>query len=163
MSELPKPTPVEPVVAPTNEEPGVHPIGAGAGALIGNVVLGAAGLVAGPIGLVVGAVVGTVVGAIAGNSVTEAIKPTDDEQYWRDNFPYQPYASGALSYDDVAPAYRYGWEQNARYLGKTFAAMEPALRLNWQEDPGHRHLSWEQARGPVRDAWEHAAQRHPEG
>src|SRR3954470_2056865 len=92
--------------------PGSHPIGTGvgaagagaAGAAIGSVVPGVGTAVGGA----VGAVVGAVAGGLAGKAVAEAVNPTEEDAYWRDNFSSRPYASGS-TYDDFAPAYRYGY------------------------------------------------------
>src|SRR5436853_4858610 len=67
--------------------PGSHPVGTGlgaaaagaAGAAIGSVIPGAGTVVGG----VVGAVVGAVAGGLAGKGVAEAVNPTAEDAYWR--------------------------------------------------------------------------------
>ena len=70
-----------------------------AGAAIGTAI-------GGPVGGVAGTVVGGVIGAYGGRSVAEAVNPTEEEQYWRENHPRQPYASSDFGYEHYAPAYR---------------------------------------------------------
>src|SRR3954471_23170736 len=104
---------------PITGTPGSHPVGTGvgaaaagaAGAAIGSVVPGAGTVVGGA----VGAVVGAVAGGLAGKGVAEAIDPTAEEAYWRDTYLSRPYVSPGTNYDEYAPAYRYGWESQARY------------------------------------------------
>src|SRR5215212_4344821 len=96
---------------PITGAPGSHPVGTGVGAAVGGIAAGAAaGSVAGPVGTVVGAAVGAVVGGLAGKGVAESIDPTAEDNYWRDNFRNRSYIESDTSYDEWAPAYRYGWE-----------------------------------------------------
>src|SRR5678816_3521861 len=106
--------------------PGSHPIGTGigaagagaAGAAIGSVVPGVGTVVGGA----VGAVVGAVAGGLAGKAVAEAVNPTEEDAYWRDNFSSRPYAAGSdYTYeDDFSPAYRHGYTARSQYPGKTY-------------------------------------------
>ena len=77
----------------------------------------ATGTVAGPVGTAVGAAVGAVVGGLAGKGIAEAIDPTVEDAYWRDNYRSRPYASDA-SYDDFGPAYAYSVSR-IRAIGAT--------------------------------------------
>lgn len=62
---------------PLTGEPRSHPIGTGAGAVVGGAGAGAAvGSVAGPIGTGVGAAAGAVVGGLAGKATAEHFNPT---------------------------------------------------------------------------------------
>jgi outer membrane lipoprotein SlyB len=73
--------------------PGSHPVGTGLGAAAGGAAAGAAvGTVAGPVGTIAGAAVGAVVGGLAGKGVAEAVNPTAEADYWRNNHDRQPYA-----------------------------------------------------------------------
>ena len=99
---------------PITGEPGAHPIGAGLGAAAAGAAAGAAGgAVAGAIGAVVGAVVGGIAGGYAGKEVAESIDPTAEDTYWRNSYSQRPYYDAKTSYDEYAPAYRYGWESRA--------------------------------------------------
>jgi hypothetical protein len=141
---------------PLSGEKGAHPIGVGVGAVGTGVVAGAvAGAVAGPIGAVAGAVGGAVIGGLVGKEAAEAINPTTEADYWRSRHSSQPYAQGPNSYNDYAPAYRYGWESYStrRPEHTTFEHAEGDLGRGWQEFKGRSSLTWNQVRAATRDAW----------
>src|SRR5262249_13000107 len=101
---------------PISGEAGAHPVGAGVGAALGGAAAGAAaGMAAGPVGTVVGAVVGGVAGGLAGKAVAEQIDPSVEEHYWRNEYTSRKYYDPAISYDEVGPAYQYGWESRVEY------------------------------------------------
>src|SRR6476646_5669144 len=96
---------------PITGEPGAHPVGAGVGAAVGGAIAGAAaGMAAGPIGTVAGAVVGGVAGGLAGKGIAEQVDPTVEEHYWRNEYANRDYHDPMIGYDEVGPAYKYGWE-----------------------------------------------------
>lgn len=82
---------------PISGETGAHPVGTGIGAASAGAA-GAAigGAVGGPVGAVVGAVVGAFSGGLAGKGVAEAIDPTVEDAYWRDNYNSRPYADAGV-------------------------------------------------------------------
>lgn len=130
-------------------------VGAATGAVVGGVAGGAttgalAGGLTGPAGAVIGAAVGAVVGAVAGRraKVDHAVEDT----YWRDNYASRPYVQGG-TYDDYAPAYRYGAESYAKYPDRTFDDLEPELGRDWGTARGRSSLEWDRARHASRDAW----------
>jgi hypothetical protein len=146
---------------PLSGAPGAHPIGTGVGALAGGAASGAAiGSVAGPVGTAVGAAVGAVVGGLAGKGVAEAVNPTSEHDYWRNNYATRPYADRSASYDDdYAPAYQYGWESNQRYQGRKFNEVESELSRDWDKVKGKSRLGWERAKDAVRDSWDRVSTR----
>jgi hypothetical protein len=131
-----------------------HPVGTGAGAVAGGAA-GAVGgaAVGGPVGAVVGGVAGAVAGAAAGKGIAEAINPTVEEKYWRDNFKTRPYYIAGETYEIYEPAYRYGWETFPRYVGRKFDDVEPELRTGWEKAKGTSSLAWDRAKNATRDAW----------
>jgi hypothetical protein len=140
---------------PITGEPGAHPVGAGLGAAAGGAAAGAAaGTVAGPVGTVAGAVIGGVAGGLAGKAIAERIDPTTEEQYWRDEYPQREYYDESVDYDDVAPAYRYGWESRAEHHDRDWNEVEPELERRWPSRRGQSSLEWNRARRATRDAWE---------
>jgi len=143
---------------PISGEPGAHPVGVGLGAAGLGAAGAAIGTAAGPVGSVVGgavgAVVGAVVGGLAGKGVAEAIDPTVEDAYWRENYSSRPYVDAGSRYDDYAPAYQYGWEARSRYAGRSFDEVEPELGRDWSADPTRSHLGWDKARHATRDAWD---------
>ncbi len=139
---------------PLSDEPGSHPVGTGIGALLGGAAAGAAtGTVAGPVGTVVGAAVGAVIGGLAGKGLAEAIDPTREDAYWRENFTSRPYVNQGSSYDDYGPAYGYGVDAYSKYPGRSFDEVEPDLSKNWGTTRGDSDLSWDGAKHATRDAW----------
>lgn len=142
-------------------EHGSHPVGSGLGAAAGGALAGIGlGAVAGPVGAAVGAVIGGVAGGLAGKSVAEAIDPTIEDAYWRDEYPRRQYYDEAVRYEDIQPAYRYGWEARTRYQGHTWEEAHEDLRREWESRGGdHMIGTWEDAQRPIRDAWDRAEAR----
>ena len=138
---------------PITKEPGAHPLGVGVGAAAGGMAAGAAiGTVAGPIGTGIGAAVGAVVGGLAGKGVAEAIDPTVEDAYWRENYSSRDYVSADRSYDDYGPAYGYGVSQYQR--DRSFEDVEPELAEGWMGSRGTSSLGWGEASHAARDAWD---------
>jgi hypothetical protein len=143
---------------PITGAPGSHPVGTGLGAALGGAAAGAAaGTVVGPVGTVIGAAVGAIVGGYAGKSVAEAVDPTVEDAYWRDNFKTRPYAETGSSFEQYEPAYRYGAESFGRYPGRSFEAAEGEMAGDWDRVRGSSSLDWERAKHATRDAWNRLA------
>ncbi len=110
-------------------------VGGAAGGIAGGAAAGAAaGGMTGPVGAVVGAAVGAVVGAVAGRTMRH--DPVVEDNYWRDNYSSRPYVSTGQSYDDYAPAYRYGADAYSRYPNRSFDEVEPELSRDWGSTRG---------------------------
>ncbi len=139
---------------PLTGAPGSHPVGTGIGAVVGGAAAGAAtGTVAGPVGTVIGAAVGAVVGGLAGKGVAEAIDPTVEDAYWRENYQERPYVEDEFGYDDYGPAYGYGVNAYDRYPDRGFDEVEPELSRDWGTTRGTSRLDWNRAKHATRDAW----------
>ena len=139
---------------PLSGAPGSHPVGTGVGALAGGAAAGAAvGTVAGPVGTLVGAAVGVVLGGLAGKGVAEAIDPTREDAYWRDNFSTRPYVEQGSRFEDYGPAYGLGVDAVSRYPGRSFDEVEPEMSQQWARSAGTSTLRWDNARNAARDAW----------
>ena len=136
-------------------EPGSHPVGAGLGAAAGGAAAGAAaGSVAGPVGTAVGIVAGGIAGGLAGKAIAEQVDPTAEETYWREEYPRREYYDPNVDYEEMGPAYRYGWESRARYHDRGWEEAEADLEREWMERRGSSSLTWPQASRATRDAWE---------
>jgi hypothetical protein len=145
---------------PISGAPGAHPIGTGVGAALGGAAAGAAaGTVVGPVGTVVGAAVGAIVGGLAGKGVAEAIDPTRELAYWRENYKTRPYADKATAFDEYAPAYGYGVTAYSKYPGRSFDDVDPDLSRDWSASRGKSTLEWDRARFAARDAWDRVGTR----
>lgn len=138
---------------PITDEPGAHPVGTGIGAAGGAAAGAAAGAMGGPVGVAVGTVAGAVVGGLAGKAAAEAINPTAEEAYWRENYALEPYYEKGRSFDDYAPAYRLGLTGRTRYEGDWNAA-QPQLESEWESARAGSSLSWPQAQPASRAAWD---------
>ena len=101
-----------------------------------------------------GAVVGAVAGGLAGKGIAEAIDPTAEESYWRENYSRRPYVQKGSSFDDYGPAYRYGVDSYGRSKGRTFEQAEADLQRGWEQAKGRSSLSWDRARDASRDSWQ---------
>ncbi len=143
-----------PNIDPLSGQKGAHPVGVGMGAASAGAAGAAIGSVVGPVGTVVGAVVGAVAGGLAGKSVAESIDPTIEGEYWKSNYSSRPYADKSTSYDDIAPAYQYGWESRAQHADRSFDDAEQDLARGWQNTKHATRLGWEKAKHATRDAWD---------
>ena len=140
---------------PITGTPGAHPVGVGVGAAAGGADAGAAaGTIAGPVGTMVGAALGAVAGALAGKAAAEAIDPTVEDQYWRENYTSEPYYKPGRTYEDYVQAYRTGYEGRARYRAKSFEQAQRDLEIDYNKRRGTTGVLWDEARHPVRAAWE---------
>jgi hypothetical protein len=58
------------------------------------------------------------------------------------------------SYDQLAPAYQYGWESSGKHAGKSFDDVESDLGRDWDRMKGKSALKWDQAKQATRDSWD---------
>jgi hypothetical protein len=144
---------------PLTGEPGAHPVGTGVGAAGGG-TMGAVigGAVGGPVGAVVGAAVGGIAGALAGKGIAEGVNPTEEDTFWRNNYNQRPYAKGR-TYDDLQPAYRYGWESRSRFADRTWDSAQNDLEHGWNQVKGNSKLAWNDAKYATQDAWNRVENR----
>ncbi len=137
---------------PITGEPGAHPVGTGVGAAGGAAAGAALGMVGGPVGAAVGGVVGAVAGGLAGKGAAEAVNPTAEEAYWRENYTREPYYQDGYAFDDYAPAYRLGFNGRSRYSG-AWADVEPRFASDWDTANAGSTLAWPEARHATHAAW----------
>ncbi len=142
---------------PLTNEPGAHPVGTGVGAAMGGAAAGAAaGAFGGPVGAAIGGVAGAVAGGLAGKAAAEAVNPTEEDAYWRENYEREPYYVGGRTYDHYRPAYELGWSSVGRYEGD-FDAVEPRLADDWRARHATDGLAWTDVRPATRAAWDRAS------
>ena len=144
---------------PLTGESGAHPIATGIGAAAaGTAGLATASIVAGPVGVAVAVVGGSIAGGLVGKALGELLDPTEEDAFWREAHPRQPYASEA-PYDAYAASYRSGYMGFVTHgvEGRTFEEAEPHLRAEYEEMGSS--LSWERARPAIRSAWDRAHER----
>ncbi len=145
---------------PITDAPGAHPIGTGIGAGGGALTGAALGAAGGPVGVAVGTVIGAVVGGLAGKGAAEAVNPTAEDAYWRDNYANEPYYATGRGYDDYEPAYRAGWQGRAERTGK-FEDYDAELASAWESRRERSTLGWDEARPAARAAWDRAEREYP--
>jgi hypothetical protein len=102
----------------------------------------------------VGIVAGAVIGGLAGKGAAEAIDPTAEDAYWRENYRTRSYVDKNTTYDTYRPAYRVGYEGYGRLRGRRYEEVEPELQRDYERVAGQSGLAWEKARRASRDAWE---------
>ena len=107
-----------------------HSIGEGTGAVAGAVTGAAIGSAAGPVGSLVGAVAGGVIGAKAGDSIAEAVNPTEYEDHFKKSYTTASYYDSSRDWNDYQPAYKYGYETYGTYRGRDFDSVEPELETH---------------------------------
>jgi hypothetical protein len=140
---------------PITGEPGAHPVGAGIGTAVGGAAAGAAaGAVAGPVGAAVGIVAGGLAGGLAGKEIAERVDPTVEEHHWRNEYPNREYYDEDVDYEQIGPAYRYGWESRTKYHDRSWDEAERDLERDWNSQRGKSSLDWQRARRATHDAWE---------
>jgi Heat induced stress protein YflT len=117
--------------------------GAVTGGLTGAVVGGVAG---GP----AGAAAGALIGGVAGAGVGAAIDFTEVEPEFRREWETGP-DRGRSTWEQAAPAYRYGWESYDRpeYRGRAWDEVRPELERGWREP-----AAWSQYEPMIRRGWE---------
>ena len=80
---------------------------------------------------------------------------SDDDTYYRNDWQTN-YAGMGGTYDDYAPAYRYGndMRRDARYQGRDWDDVESDLRSDWDTRYGSSGSStWERMKAAVRSGW----------
>jgi hypothetical protein len=131
-----------------------HILGAGAAAVAAGATGAAIGaVVAGPPGLVVGAVAGGALGAVLGDRAAEAADRRDDLGHFEQIYREMPYYADGMTWDDYAPAYRYGLETYRTHGGQPFTEAEAQLEAGWGRARDRSRLAWIHARSAVEHAW----------
>ena len=85
---------------------------------------------------------------------------TADDTYYRRHFD-SAYSTAGGSYDDYAPAYRYGTQMrgDTRYQGRQWNDVESDLRSDWESRNGSATGStWEKMKAAVRHGWDKVTQ-----
>jgi hypothetical protein len=83
---------------------------------------------------------------------------TDDDSHYRTHWT-NTYKTSGTSYDDLAPAYRYGAQMrnDVRYRNRDWSDVENDLRADWDTRYGKDGAStWEKIKAAVRHGWDHA-------
>jgi hypothetical protein len=121
-----------------------------AGALAGGVIGAVAG---GPAGAAAGAFLGGMVGTVAGGAATYG----EDEPELRRHYESSA-TQGSRPWEDISPAYRYGWESHDRpeYRGKAWDQVRSDLQKGWTGGG-----NWSDDEPHVKTAWEHRARHRP--
>jgi hypothetical protein len=83
------------------------------------------------------------------------VNPTEEENYWRNEYRNRPYYKQDRGFDQYEPGYRYGWEAagNPEYRDRSFDEIEPTLEKNWTQARGSSTTEWRDIREPARDSY----------
>ena len=125
-------------------------LGAGAAGALAGAAMG------GPIGAAIGGAVGVAAGAVAGNSFASEFDATEEARFWQDQYRLRPYYRSGTTYENWAPAYRFGWD-NARlpeHAQRTFSDLEDELASEWRKERAAVGDDWRLYRDAVKDAWD---------
>ncbi len=98
---------------------------------------------------------------MAGKGAAEAVNPTAEDAYWRDNYKDRPYVEQGRTYDDYRPAYEYGWQSRQQHQGRKYEEVESDLERGWDKSKDRAGLGWEKAKHATRDAWHRVEQAVP--
>ncbi len=141
---------------PITGTPGSHPLGTGVGATGGALAGAAIGSLFGPIGTLIGGAIGTIGGGAAGHAVAERVDPTGESEYWRTEYKTRPYYKSNYDFDtDYSPAFAYGSDARTHYVGREWdESLENDLARGWDKVKTKSRLTWAEAKGAVRDAWD---------
>jgi hypothetical protein len=122
--------------------------GGTAGALTGAAI---GAVMGGPVGAAAGASIGGLVGFVSGGVMSY----DDVDEEFRRQYESSP-THESYRWEDMSPAYRYGWESFDRpeYHGKAWSQVESDLEKGWT---GGR---WSTFEPHIRHAWEHRASHH---
>ena len=146
---------------PLSGAPGAHPVGTGVGAASGGMAGAAVGIPAGPVGMAIGGAIGAVVGGLVGKGVAEAVDPTLEDAYWRENYRNENYVEPDMTYDDYGPAYRAGYETYSSGKYKDYGSAESDIAGMWDARKDKSRLSWEKAKHASRAAWDRVERAMP--
>lgn len=85
----------------------------------------------------------------------------EEDRWWRENFASRPYAAG-YDYEELRPAYRYGYEAGLHHMGRSWDEVESDLRTGWDkfEGKGPGGAAWERVKDAVREAWNRVTGKH---
>nr|WP_314542911.1 general stress protein [uncultured Massilia sp.] len=90
----------------------------------------------------------------AGENAAVDMGGLDDDDYYRNDWN-QNYSSLGGSYDDYAPAYRYGSESRSKYSGRNWDDIESDLRSDWDSRyAGSGASTWEKFKAAVKRGWD---------
>jgi hypothetical protein len=134
-----------------------HPLGVATGAVAGLAAGAVAGIAAGPVGSLFGALAGAVLGGAMGSGGAPTAGERIDDRDWR-----QHHASlnATLPFDEYGNAYRLGDAAHRQYgRDRRWEELEPELEADWPRLRGQSSLSWGDARGAARSAWDRRAEQ----
>lgn len=132
-----------------------HILGAGSGAfLVGGAGAAIGGIVAGHAGIVVGAAAGAALGAVLGDRLSERHDKRDDLGHFQQIFHTMPYYVSDMRWEDYAPAYDYGIRTYRTRGGQPFAQVQDGLGREWDAVKGNSRLLWSEARPAAAHAWQ---------
>ena len=85
----------------------------------------------------------------------------EEDAWWKANFSSRHYAKGR-QYEELRPAYMYGYVSGVRHKGRSWDDITEDLRTGWDrfEGKGPGGAAWENIKDAVRDAWDRVLGRN---
>ncbi len=94
--------------------------------------------------------------------MAEAIDPTVEDAYWRDEYQRRDYYQANVDYSSVQPAYQHGWESRTLDPYRSWEEAEDDVRRKWEAQQAEKSPgTWEDAQRPIRDAWDRVDAHYP--
>jgi uncharacterized protein (TIGR02271 family) len=102
-----------------------------------------------------GAAAGSMAGRAMGGGSAARRNFSDFEDEFRQDYQTR-YASSGMSYEDIQPAYRGGYEMRGddRFADSDWDSAEPELRRRWESE--HPGSTWERVKAAFRRGWDRA-------
>jgi hypothetical protein len=84
-----------------------------------------------------------------------------EDLWWSQNYASRAYAAGR-TYEELRPAYRYGFESGRHHMGRTWDEVKSDLRTGWDkfEGKGPGGAAWENVTDAIREAWHRVTGTH---
>jgi len=136
-----------------------HPMSVGACAVVGGATAGAlGGAVGGPVGAVVGSALGAVAGGLGARTLSEAIEPSLEVDFWADECTRRNYYDPNVGPAPFLVAYRIGFENHDPKVH--FEDRRSELKSRWEASEAANQITWFQAQSAMRDAWQRVASQY---
>ena len=94
-------------------------------------------------------------------SAAQAMDHASQSRYWSQAHKDEPYYNSAYDHSDYEPAYKLGYESQARADGGKYQDSEHAMSSEWEKVKGKSRLMWDDAKHAVRAAWHRVERAMP--
>ena len=95
------------------------------------------------------------------SSAAQAMDHASQSRYWTQAYKDEPYYNASYDHSDYEPAYKLGYESQARSGGRSYGDSEHAMSTEWDKVKGKSRLMWDDAKHAVRAAWHRVEKAMP--